>query len=131
MAIEKMIGNIEAVVAGRMRMVQQPHPCFIRRTSAFAPVAGNAGADHIVPGVLSTSTPWNNMVQGELPGLTATILTGVLVTVKYLRSAQLSLMSRTGNHIDKPDYRRYLKYAIGGVELTSIVFQHFGLAPKQ
>jgi len=26
------------------------------------PVARNTGADHIVPGVLSTPPPWNNMV---------------------------------------------------------------------
>jgi hypothetical protein len=62
MVIEKVVGNVEAVVVGRMRLVQQSHPCFIRRTSAFVPVAGNAGADHIVPGVLSTSPPWNNVV---------------------------------------------------------------------
>ena len=60
--VEKMIGNIEAVIAGRMWVVQQLHSCFIWSTSAFMPVAGNTGADHIVPGVLSTSTPWNNVV---------------------------------------------------------------------
>jgi len=26
------------------------------------PVARNTGTDHIVPGVLSTPPPWNNMV---------------------------------------------------------------------
>jgi len=62
MIVEKVIGNIEAIVAGRMRLVQQSHPRFIRRTSTFVSVAGNAGADHIVPGVLSTSPPWNNVV---------------------------------------------------------------------
>jgi hypothetical protein len=62
MIIEKVVGNIEAIVAGRMRLVQQSHPGFIRRTSTFVPVAGNTGADHIVPGVLSTSPPWDNVV---------------------------------------------------------------------
>ena len=62
MIVEKVIGNIEAIVAGRMRLVQQSHLRFIRRTSTFVSVAGNAGADHIVPGVLSTSPPWNNVV---------------------------------------------------------------------
>jgi hypothetical protein len=62
MVIEKVIGNIEAVIARRMWLAQQSHPCFIRRTSAFMPVARNTGADHIVPGVLSTPPPWNNMV---------------------------------------------------------------------
>jgi hypothetical protein len=62
MIIEKVIGNIEAIVAGRMRLVQQSHSCFIRRTSTLVPVAGNAGADHILPGVFSASPPWNNVV---------------------------------------------------------------------
>jgi len=62
MMVENVIGNVEAIVARRMRLVQQSHPCFIRRASTFVPVAGNTGADHIVPGVLSTSPPWNNMV---------------------------------------------------------------------
>jgi hypothetical protein len=60
--VEKVIGNIEAVIARRMRLVQQSHSGFIRRTSALVSVAGNAGADHIVPGVLSTPSPWDNVV---------------------------------------------------------------------
>jgi hypothetical protein len=62
MIIEKVIGNIETIVARRMWLVQQSHPCFIRRTSAFVPVARNTGADHIVPGVLSTPPPWHDVV---------------------------------------------------------------------
>jgi hypothetical protein len=85
--VEKVVGNIEAIVAGRMRLVQQSHPCFIRCTSAFVPVARDAGADHIVPGMLPTSPTRNNVVQGKLLGLMAAILAGVLVTVEYLRPA--------------------------------------------
>jgi hypothetical protein len=62
MIIEKVIGNIEAIIARRMRLVQQFHPGFIRRTSAFVPVARNTGTNHIVPGVLPTPPPRNNMV---------------------------------------------------------------------
>jgi hypothetical protein len=62
MMVENVIRYIEAIVARRMRLVQQSHLCFIRRPSTFVPVAGNTGADHIVPGVLSTSSPWNNVV---------------------------------------------------------------------
>jgi hypothetical protein len=85
--VEKVVGNIEAIVAGRMRLVQQSHPCFIRCTSAFVPVARDAGADHIVPGMLATSPTRYNVIQGKLLGLMAAILAGVLVTVEYLRSA--------------------------------------------
>jgi hypothetical protein len=60
--IEKVIGDIETIIPRDVWLVQQFHPCFVRRASAFAPVAGNTGADHIVPGVPSTSPPWNNVV---------------------------------------------------------------------
>jgi len=60
--IEKVIGNIEAIIARRARLTQQSHPCFIRRTSAFAPVARDAGTNHIVPDVLPTPPPRDNMV---------------------------------------------------------------------
>lgn len=62
MTIEEVIGNIEAIVAGSVRLVQQSHIRFVRRTSTFVSVAGNAGTDHIVPGVLSASPPWDNVV---------------------------------------------------------------------
>jgi hypothetical protein len=39
-------------------------------------------------------------------------------------------MTWTTNHIDEPDDGRYLKYAFSRVQLASVVFQHFGFAPK-
>jgi hypothetical protein len=39
-------------------------------------------------------------------------------------------MPGTINHIDEPDYRRYLKYAVSGMKLTSVVLEHFGFASK-
>jgi hypothetical protein len=62
MIIEKVIGNIESIVVGRMWLVQQSHLRFVWCTSTFVSVAGNAGADYIVPGVLSTSPPWHDVV---------------------------------------------------------------------
>lgn len=53
-----------------------------------------------------------------------------MVTGKYLGPAQFLLMARAANHIDKSDDRRYLKYAVSRVQLASIIFQHFGFAPK-
>lgn len=60
--IEKVIGDIETIIARRMRLVQQFHSCFVGGTSTFASIAGNTGTDYIVPGVFSTSPPWNNVV---------------------------------------------------------------------
>jgi hypothetical protein len=39
-------------------------------------------------------------------------------------------MAGTFNHVDESDYRRYLKYEVGRVKLTPVVFQHLGFPPK-
>jgi hypothetical protein len=104
MIIEKVIGNIEAIVAGRVWLVQQSHPCFVRCTPTFVSVAGNAGANHVVPGVFSPQPTWNDVVQGKLLSLAAAILTGVLVTMEHFGPAQLLLVSGAINHIDEADY---------------------------
>jgi len=129
--VEKVVGDIEAIVVGRTGLVQQSHLRFIRRTPTFVSVAGDAGADHIVPGVHPTSPPWDNVVQGKLFGLTATILAGVLVAVKHLGPAQFPLMPGTADHIDEADHRRYLKHAASGVKLASVVFQHLCFLSKE
>jgi hypothetical protein len=60
--VEEVIGDVEAIMAGRTWLTQQAHPCFIRAAPTFAPIAGNAGANHIVPGMLSAPPPWHNVV---------------------------------------------------------------------
>jgi len=62
MITDKAIGNIEAIIAGGTGLMQQFHSGLFRGTAAFAPVAGNAGADYIVPGMLSAPSPRNNVV---------------------------------------------------------------------
>lgn len=87
MIIDKVIRNIEAIIPWRRGLAQESHPCFIGSTSALVPVAGNTGTDHIVPGMFPTPPPWNNVVQGKLPGLLTTILADVMVAIKYLEPA--------------------------------------------
>jgi hypothetical protein len=127
---EQVIGNIEAIITRRTRLMQQLHPCFIRTAPTFAPITGDAGTDHIVPGVLSTPTPRNNVVQGKFFRLPAAILAGVLVAIEYLEPAQFPLMTRPINHIDQPDYGRYLKHLVNRVKLTSAILQHFSFATE-
>jgi hypothetical protein len=80
--------------------------------------------------MFSAPPPWNNVVQGKLPGLLTAILADVMVAIKYLEPAQFLLMAGTFNHVDEPDYRRYLEYETGRVKLTPVILQHFGFAPK-
>lgn len=50
------------------------------------PIAGYAGANHILPDVLTTPVSGNDMVQGKLMSLPATILAGILVAVENLKA---------------------------------------------
>jgi hypothetical protein len=83
-AVEQVVGDIEAVIARRTRLMQQFHPCFLWCASALAPVAGDTGTDYVVPVMLPTPPARDNMVQGKFLGLPATVLAGILVTTKYL-----------------------------------------------
>jgi hypothetical protein len=63
MIVDKVIRNKEAIVTtGRAWLTQQSHPSFIWRASSFAPIAWNAGANHILPTMFPTASPWDNMV---------------------------------------------------------------------
>ncbi len=55
----------QAAAWGRWR-VNQLHPGFAGGSTSLAAVAGDTGADHILPGMLTTPVSGNDMVQGEL-----------------------------------------------------------------
>ena len=61
-------------------------------------VAGDAGANHIFPGVLTTPVAWNDVVQGKLPSFLTAILAGVVVAIENLKASQSSLRPRALYH---------------------------------
>ena len=63
LGLEILIGDVEGELAGGWRgVVQQLHAGFFRRPPGLAPVAGYTGADHVLPGVLTTPVSGNDMV---------------------------------------------------------------------
>ena len=50
------------------------------------PIARYTGTNHIFPDVFTTPVSGDDMVEGKLMGLSATILAGILVTVKNLKA---------------------------------------------
>ena len=81
---EKMVGDIEAVIPGSTRLVQQLHLGLLWGMSPFAPIAGDAGTDHIVPDMLPATPPGNDVVEGQLLRLMTAILARVVVPVEHL-----------------------------------------------
>jgi len=125
-----LTGNIGVAIAARgNRGLTQFHPGFFGGLTGLTPVAGYAGADQVFPGVRSTPISRDNMVQGKLPSLFATVLTRIVITGENLESTQLSSGTEGAfDQIGKPDDRRYLDILVRPVNKSSAVLQHFGLA---
>ena len=64
------------------RLIDKFHARFPGGPARFTPVAGHAGTDHILPGVLPTAKAGYNMVKGKLFDLSPAILTGISVTLE-------------------------------------------------
>ncbi len=91
----------------------QLHSGLLGGSACLVAVAGNAGADHVLPGMLTPLVAWNNMVYGKLSVFLAAVLAGMAVTVKDPEARQPSLGSGTPNHVGQFDYRGYRENIIG------------------
>lgn len=107
--------------------MRQLHPCLLRCPARFAMVAGDTGADQVLPGVLSTQVPRNDVVQGKLAGLFAAVLAGKLVTVKNLKTCQLGLQTGSPDHMGEPDYGGQREHIASGMNIAYAIFQHLRL----
>ena len=80
------------------------HACHFGGTPCFALIAGPAGAYHVLPGMFAAQAARNNVVYGEVSGLLAAILAGVIVSQKHLTPAQLPLYSGTFDQVNQADH---------------------------
>jgi len=110
--------------------MQQFHAGLLWCISSLTQIASFTSADYIFPAMFSTQSTWNNMVQGELLSLSATILASMLISIKYLNLIQLPLAARTLNHINQPYHRGNLKNLCGGVKHPSTIFQCLSFAAE-
>ena len=82
-----MVGDIKAVIPARATgMVNQSHPGLLRSSACLVAIAGNAGANYILPRLLSTSVAGENMVQGKLMRFLTTVLAGMPVAIENLKA---------------------------------------------
>jgi hypothetical protein len=125
-----MIGNTKTIIARRAWPVNQIHSRFGRGTPAFTIITDFAGTDHVIPAMVPSAPPGDNVVQREFPCLAATILASVAVTIKHLQLGQLSLLMRTFNHIDQADYRGYAENLRNRMDLSPAILKHLGLTSK-
>ena len=103
-----MGGDIKGDIAGRLgRLAGQLHSGLLGGPACLATVTGDAGADHILPGMLTTLVSWNNVVYGKLAAFLAAILAGMAVAVEDPKARKPSLGSGTLDHVGQFDYRGY------------------------
>jgi len=100
----------------------------MRGSPRFAPIAGYTGADHIIPGMPSTTEAWQDMVKGKLSGLFAAILTDIAVTIEYLKAGQLSFTVGTLNHETQPYDGGDGENIRNGVDKAHTVLNHLRFA---
>ena len=113
----------------RGRDLVQFHVRFFRRSARFFTVARGAGANDILPGMLSPAVTRYYMVEGQLFSLFAAILAGELVPVIYFGAADFpGDVEGTFNQIREADNRWNRHFPIGSMNITIAVFQHFSPA---
>ena len=78
-----MLEHIVGVGPGNFGFAQKLHSGFSRSSAGLVVVAGNAGADDVVPGVGAVAPARHDVVERELAGLFAAVLAGKSVAVEY------------------------------------------------
>ena len=77
-----MVKQVVRIGAGSLWLTSQPHSGLRRRRARLPVIAGDTGADDILPDVRTASGPRDNVVEGKRSGLLAAVLAGELVPVK-------------------------------------------------
>jgi len=80
---------------------KQFHARLFRSPTSFLVIADYTGANQVLPAMLSTEVPWDNVVQSKLASLLTAVLAGELVAVKDLETGKLWIHPRTFHHISK------------------------------
>jgi len=113
-------GDVEKTGNTRLgRLTDQFHPSFLWCPACLTPIAGYAGTDNILPGMLPAPVTRDNMVKGKVTGYLTTILAGILVTFEYFKSGHLPDRPMwTLNHSRQADYRRYREFIVDRMNKT-------------
>ena len=104
MLVKAVIHYVVANYRWRTWLMAEIHACHLRGTPRLALITGPAGAYHVLPGVFAPETARDNVVYGEVSGLLAAILAGVIVSNEHLTSAHLPLCAGAFDEVDEAYY---------------------------
>ena len=91
-----------------LRFADQGHVRFTRKPVALARIAGNAGANHVLPSRRPATVARHDMVQIKLAAIEelAAVLAGVLVSLKYVVARKFYFLLRKPIEHKQHDYSR-------------------------
>ncbi len=93
MGAEVVVGDGEGGWWGREGLPQQSHPGFCWGMAGLSQVTGEATTDDVVPFVTTPPALGNDVVEGDVLGFAAAVLTGVLVAVEHLETGETLLQA--------------------------------------
>ncbi len=77
----------------------------VEGAAALFVVAGRAGGNQVAPGVLAAFAAWGYMVESEVAGAEAAVLTSVVVAQEDFATGEWDTAIWTAHHVLKADYR--------------------------
>ena len=91
-------------IGGILRHSAWIHSGLLGGHPAFQVIAMRASRDHIVPYCFSPKMAWNDMINGEIAGLAAAILTGEIIPAEDFFTVEFDDGSWTFDHPLQPDH---------------------------
>lgn len=82
---------------------QQLHVCLLGRPTPFAVIAGPASGHHILPDVLASTRPRDDVIDRQITATLAAILAGVVVPLEHLASGELYSGTWFEDHPEQTD----------------------------
>ncbi len=78
---------------GAFWLLEQIHSGFVRKLVSLAGVAGDAGADDILPGGLPSTVSWQDMIDIEMAPVKmfTAVLAGIFIPFKNIESCEFDL----------------------------------------
>lgn len=91
----------------------------------FPQIAGEAATHHILPAVISSSTPRHDVIYGEVFDSLPAVLADELISIEYLEAGEFPLKARTHDILCESYDGRNRKCRIYGVDLTPPILNDF------
>lgn len=98
-----LVEHVERIWARNCRLSEQAHLGLSRAHSRLAVVAGDAGADHVLPNVGAVPRSRNDVVERELAGFLSAVLADESVAVEDCLTGKPAPHHRAFYHVDQPD----------------------------